>query len=945
MRGVMAIVAALAVAVPLHATCLPPQPIATGPLSDRFTALIATDKFRDVPANIAAWRALLADAAATPGVAPEIVARSQTWLAWSLDYLDQTDAALAAAVTADRVATAAGLTQHRFYADVLTTLSMVKTDLGKPDDGAAAAGLALAMRDGPASAEASFAHNALASIAYARGDYPAATAEYGAATELAVACLAPGEALIVNQMASYAGTLYMVGRVEDALAANERAAAWALANLTPDNPVITLALGNLGVMLRSAGRYAEAEAALRRVVDLEGRYQKGRWYYRAISLSNFASVIEAQGRHAEAEALWLTSSEFHRKATIKRDPVTPAYPLRFAADAAQARGDFALALTRRAEGLRLVEPDVPADHPELARARIEYAQTLTLLHRPAEALALAEPAIAVVRAKLAAGDIKRLTAEVAFARIVAAVRGAEAGYVIAAPVAARLETKLLDAATSRGELLRYGKVFSASFAAVTDLALAAHHDAAGFHALQLANLSDIVIVSNDVATRAAADSPVAGATVRALQDAVRARQLLDRSRAFAAAANNPVELTRLDAAIVASDAATAAAATRLERNFPAFRSLGRPVPVSLAAVVVRLNPGEVILAPLPVEDGTLAIAVTRAGLTWRKTAPARPAVEALVRRIDRSIAAARSERATTAPFDTAAAAALFAAIDPGPALTGAPQVTFYASGSLATISPALLVTRLSAGDTPLAGTAWLIRDHAVTIAPTLAGPPPRRGPVAGGFLGIGAPIVAAVAPGGSAASDDPTFQPLPRAAAELRALAAAIGGPGELLLGHDATLPAVLAAVAHPAATIAFATHAVAAGAVGDVAEPALLLTGNGSTARFLGASTIAALHLDADWVILSACASGGSSEAGGPAYSGLAAAFLHAGARALLVSQWAVRDDAAARVTVATLRATAAGVPRAVALQRAMLAVMADRRLPQAAHPATWAPFVLIGS
>ena len=77
------------------------------------------------------------------------------------------------------------------------------------------------------------------------------------------------------------------------------------------------------------------------------------------------------------------------QATIKRDPVTPAYPLRFAADAAQARGDYALALARRAEGLRLVEADAPPDHPELARARIEYAAALTLLHRNAAALALA----------------------------------------------------------------------------------------------------------------------------------------------------------------------------------------------------------------------------------------------------------------------------------------------------------------------------------------------------------------------------------------------------------------------------------------------------------------------------------------------------------------------------------------------------------------------------
>ena len=83
--------------------------------------------------------------------------------------------------------------------------------------------------------------------------------------------------------------------------------------MPPDNPVITLALGNLGVMLRSAGRYTDAEAALRRVVDLEGRYQRHRWFSRAISLSNFAAVIDAQGRHLETETLWLTASDFHRR--------------------------------------------------------------------------------------------------------------------------------------------------------------------------------------------------------------------------------------------------------------------------------------------------------------------------------------------------------------------------------------------------------------------------------------------------------------------------------------------------------------------------------------------------------------------------------------------------------------------------------------------------------
>ena len=379
------------IASPVEAACLPAREVAAAsPWTARYEQLLATDKYRDTPAMIAGWQKLIDDIKQDKRAAPEILASSYGWLSWSLDYLDRTDEALVAAIEGERIVIAAGQRQKRYNADILSSLSMVRTDLGKVDAGStdAAAALAIATRDGTDSAEASFAHNALGAVAYARGRYVEAAAEYAAATAIAVACLSANDALIVNQMASYAGTLYMVGRVEDALTENQRAATWALANLTPDNPVVTLALGNLGVMLRSAGRYAEAEAALRRVVDLEGRYQKDRWYYRAISLSNFASVIDAQGRHEEAEALWLTSSAFHRKATIKRDPVTPAYPLRFAADAAQARGDLDLALVRREEGLRLVERDVPVDHPELARARIEYALTLVLLHRTGDAIVI-----------------------------------------------------------------------------------------------------------------------------------------------------------------------------------------------------------------------------------------------------------------------------------------------------------------------------------------------------------------------------------------------------------------------------------------------------------------------------------------------------------------------------------------------------------------------------
>jgi len=73
---------------------------------------------------------------------------------------------------------------------------------------------------------------------------------------------------------------------------------------------------------------------------------------------------------------------------------------------------------------------------------------------------------------------------------------------------------------------------------------------------------------------------------------------------------------------------------------------------------------------------------------------------------------------------------------------------------------------------------------------------------------------------------------------------------------------------------------------------------------------------------------------------------FYYAGARALLVSHWAIDSDAAVLLTTHTfaeLRSNLA-IGRAEALSRAMLSVIEDRVRPDAAHPSFWAPFVVVG-
>jgi CHAT domain-containing protein len=152
-----------------------------------------------------------------------------------------------------------------------------------------------------------------------------------------------------------------------------------------------------------------------------------------------------------------------------------------------------------------------------------------------------------------------------------------------------------------------------------------------------------------------------------------------------------------------------------------------------------------------------------------------------------------------------------------------------------------------------------------------------------------------------------------------------------------------------------FATHGLLAGDVERMTrhdgEPALVMTppdrpgGEGDDGLLL-ASEVAALKLDADWVILSACNTAAGDKVGAEALSGLARAFFFAGARSLLVSHWPVYSDAAVRLTTHVFDELdrSPETSRADALRHSMLALMDDRSQEDNAHPAVWAPFVLVG-
>ena len=209
-------------------------------------------------------------------------------------------------------------------------------------------------------------------------------------------------------------------------------------------------------------------------------------------------------------------------------------------------------------------------------------------------------------------------------------------------------------------------------------------------------------------------------------------------------------------------------------------------------------------------------------------------------------------------------------------------------------------------------------------------------------------------------------EPLPETADELCAVAGALGTLGQqdetVWLGERATERNLKALSREGKLTrykvLHFATHGLIAGEAELIlkakAEPALILTPPKDDTPvgeleeddgLLTASEVAQLELDADWIVLSACNTAAGEKGDAEALSGLARAFFYAKARALLVSHWPVNSDAAVKLTTRAFAELSANpqIGRAEALRRSM-ADLITKGAPHEAHPAFWAPFVLVG-
>lgn len=428
--------------------------------------------------------------------------------------------------------------------------------------------------------------------------------------------------------------------------------------------------------------------------------------------------------------------------------------------------------------------------------------------------------------------------------------------------------------------------------------------------------------------------------VMADTDASRAAVAVNRREQAADGALGDLLRRRQEAAAAPGDPTMALAAidAELDARFPDFRLLLRPRRVSLEEARGGLATDEVLLVIVESDLGLYTLGLTRTELALSRTPLRRHAVRALVSRLRAGVDAGADG------FDVAAARALHDAVFTAPvaALLRPGMRLRIASGDiLSALPPALMVSR---GST-LAGARFLVEDHAVSAVASLAG-------LAAGApqLPAGGRLVAIGAPAGLDRGFAPR-PPLPGAQREIARIAALARGrrapPSLVLTGPAATEAAVRALDLSGTGVLLFATHALAAGAIDATSEPALLLSPPDRPLAdddgLLTASEAATLRTDAQWVILSACDTAGGAAPDGASYSGLARAFLFAGARRVVASHWPVRDDISARISHDLVRAAHRRITADEALRRAMLAVMRDRHLPDARNPAIWAPFTVI--
>ena len=467
-----------------------------------------------------------------------------------------------------------------------------------------------------------------------------------------------------------------------------------------------------------------------------------------------------------------------------------------------------------------------------------------------------------------------------------------------------------------------------------------------------------------------------GDSVRAYQDAERGyRAALARRERLSSTADADVRLIRTaDSELARASAKLAATEGDLRSRSPRYIELLSPQ-LKTSDLRAVMTEGEGYVRLVVAEDRVYGALVTREGVTPFAADIGAEEATALTDRIRKSVLL---RRGALPDYDMEAAQTLYAKLFKPieGQLAGLTSLQIDAGGPLAGVPFAALVTEAPnaataeriRSDQDYSGVAWFGRGKAIaaSLGPaafvrtrTNPNPVTATAAVTFGDFQPDARLVAervAQRQGLSERCRDELEAVLKRLAAlpetnqEAVSTAAVFGSNGRSVTGAAFTDASVLGDPSvGQAGVLVLATHGVL-GLSNCFAEPALLASPGADGDGLIEASEILDVKLNARLVVMSACdtAGGGRSDAartgfadGGEALSGLARAFIYAGASSVLATHWKIDAATSSLQTQALLTAAVGtGQPLSQALSEAQ-AKLYDTA--ETAHPFYWSGFVLI--
>ena len=765
-------------------------------------------------------------------------------------------------------------------------------------------------------------------------------------------------------------------RDEEALALQERAVAIYLKTAKPADPQIGVLLDNLAGTYRRIGRLEEAEVQYKKAMNALLLAYGPRHPEVALAMSNLAALYETRDDYEGARKL------FHKALVINEHNFGKDHPAlsntwRLLGDNAKSRKDYREAEDHYKEALRISNKAYGTEHTNTGKVVLKLARLYLWQQNYQLALAHYRRAARIEELQLLPKQVNGKE-EGHGGR-----RGIFTGLAITSWHVASDQDLLQKSGASKDDLMEEG-LYAAQKGLRTSAGAA------------LAQMS----------ARFAAGSGALASNVRQRQDLTRRYGRLDKKlltlvgaspkkRDDKAIAQTRTTLTRVSNEIISLD-------NQLAEDFPEYATLANPQPLNGGEVQNLLKNDEALIYFMTSNEAVYIWVLTDRDFSWHRAPLKRKALRQQVAHLRLALnpqTASTRGFAPTAPvistgpvktgFDLAASHQLYKdLLQPFEKLIrNKRHLIIVASDALTGLPFQVLVT-----DPPPASgrdegeiyqrAGWLIKRHALTTMPSIASLKALRqfagksksAPKA--LIGFGDPVFSKAKKTPRLAANTGGFSnfyrggqvnlaalsqlsQLPDTKDELINVAKTLNVPlSDIKLGLAANETAVKALDGSGELAqhkiVYFATHGLVSGDIKGLGEPALALSLPHKASKLddglLTASEVTQLHLNADWVVLSACNTASGDKPGAEALSGLARAFFYAGAKSLLVSHWPVYSDAATLLTTKAFKIIEDGqaskkpVGRAEALRRSMLAVINKKNDGFASHPSYWAPFVVVG-